>query len=763
MTAEFETFARTATGFTPHSYQSALAAEGLPTLLEAPTGAGKTVAAVLPWLYRRLVAAPGATPRRLVFVLPRHSLAGQAFGRIGEWLERLGLTGEVGLHLLAGAAAQEGGWRRRPERSAILVGTHDMVLSRALMRGYADARTMAPVSYALLHADAQWVFDEAHLLGPGLSTGRQLQLLRDELGTASATGTMWMSSVRGPGGLGGRTVRAPDTTGTVRRIGRLDLPPGRYIAALAEAVTAAHVPGTRTVVVLNSPERARAVHAGLAARGSEALLLHPHFRAADLARVLAAAEGGHGLVLVATPALETGLDISGRTLVTELAPWASLVQRAGRCNRHGEHPDGGDLLWCTPPEGGDAATARWLTAHEGRAVTPGELLTARVDTPPAPAGPGREDVLALFDSPADDSPADDSPAADTAAGVDHWICDPAEAASLPALVAWRALECAGQGEDKSGEDGPGEDGPGEDEPDPTGAELCPVPLGELRRLPAGRAWLRDALDRRWRPARPEDLRPGVRLLLDARTGGYLPDRGWTPDSPAPVACEAAASGHPAYGCTAWVGLDQHLQETAQEAQALLAALPALPTDLWEAVVEAARFHDLGKCHDAFQEKLRAGRTDPPGGLLAKSKNGVGADPLPPYRSPRPHLRHELVSALLLWQGGHHPLVTYLAAAHHGHVRLTVRPRGDEAPLLLGVADGDRTPPIRLSTGEYFPARTLHTAAFPAAWTERALSLRDTPGLGPFRLAFLETLVRVADWRASARHDGTLAPTTAPAG
>ncbi|MFD8754038.1 CRISPR-associated endonuclease Cas3'' [Kitasatospora sp. NPDC059577] len=763
MTAEFETFTRTATGFTPYPYQSALAADGLPTLLEAPTGAGKTVAAVLPWLYRRLIAAPGATPRRLVFVLPRHSLAGQAFGRIGTWLERLGLTGEVGLHLLAGAAAQEGGWRRRPERSAILVGTHDMVLSRALMRGYADARTMAPVSYALLHTDAQWVFDEAHLLGPGLSTGRQLQLLRDELGTAAATGTMWMSSVRGPGGLGGRTVHAPDTTGTVRRIGRLDLPPGRYVAALVEAVTAAHVPGTRTVVVIDSPARARAVHAGLAARGREALLLHPHFRAADLDRVLAAAEGGNDLVLVATPAVEAGLDLSSRTLVTELAPWASLVQRAGRCNRHGEHPDGGDLLWCTPPEGGDAATARWLTAHEGRAVTPGELLAARVDTPPAlagppaPAGPGREDVLALFDSPAEDTVGGTGKdASKDTVGVDHWICDPSQTGSLPALVAWRAWDAAGPGES-----GPGGDGPGEDEPDPGGAELCPVPLDELRRLPAGRAWLRDTLDRRWRPARPGDLRPGVRLLLDTRTGGYLPDRGWSPESPVPVACEAAAPGRPAYGCTAWVGLDQHLQETAQEAQSLLAALPALPTDLREAVVEAARFHDLGKCHDAFQAKLRAGRTDPPGGLLAKSRNGADADLLPPYRSPRPHLRHEFVSALLLWQGGHDPLVTYLAAAHHGHVRLTVRPRGDEAPLLLGVADGDRTPSVRLSTGEHFPARTLHTAAFPAAWTAQAVSLRDAPGLGPFRLAFLETLVRVADWRASARHDGPLAPVSAP--
>ena len=33
------------------------------------------------------------------------------------------------------------------------MGTHDLLLSRALMRGWGDATEMAPVSYALLHTD----------------------------------------------------------------------------------------------------------------------------------------------------------------------------------------------------------------------------------------------------------------------------------------------------------------------------------------------------------------------------------------------------------------------------------------------------------------------------------------------------------------------------------------------------------------------------------------------------------------------------------
>lgn len=111
---------------------------------------GKTVAAVLPWLYRRLdrrlVSAPERTPRRLVYVLPLHSLAEQTFVRVGEWLDRLGCAEEVGLHLLAGESARDGVWRRHPERVAILVGTVDMLLSRALMRGFAYLETLVRVA-----------------------------------------------------------------------------------------------------------------------------------------------------------------------------------------------------------------------------------------------------------------------------------------------------------------------------------------------------------------------------------------------------------------------------------------------------------------------------------------------------------------------------------------------------------------------------------------------------------------------------------------
>src|SRR6185437_5982528 len=78
------------------------------------------------------------------------------------------------------------------------------------------------------------------------------------------------------------------------------------------------------------------------------LLIHARFRAAERAahaRRLRE-ENGADRIVVATQAIEAGVDISSKTLVTELAPWTSMVQRFGRCNRNGEHNQGGArILW----------------------------------------------------------------------------------------------------------------------------------------------------------------------------------------------------------------------------------------------------------------------------------------------------------------------------------------------------------------------------------------------------------------------------------
>ncbi len=153
----------------PLPYQQRLATADWPNVLIVPTGLGKTAAVVLAWLYRVWSVDP-ATPRRLVYCLPMRVLVEQVEEEARQWLERLGpLFDDVGrpqpcVHVLLGGAADEV-WVNDPARPAIIIGTQDMLLSRALMRGYGMSRYRWPIDFALLHNDALWVFDEVQLMG----------------------------------------------------------------------------------------------------------------------------------------------------------------------------------------------------------------------------------------------------------------------------------------------------------------------------------------------------------------------------------------------------------------------------------------------------------------------------------------------------------------------------------------------------------------------------------------------------------------------
>lgn len=835
---DFEEFVSRATGGErPYRYQSRLAEGGLPDVLRVPTGSGKTLAAVLPWLYRRL-AHPDAklrtsTPRWLVVVLPQRALVEQTLTVVGGWLGNLGL--DVPVHVLMGGEdAADREWKAHPERERIFVGTLDMVLSRLLMRGFAEFRSAWPMSFGFLHAGVQFVFDEVQLMGPGLATSLQLQGLREAMGTALECRSMWMSATLNPTelstvdfrrGLSVLKLAEEDRTGPLRirldatrRMRRLDLgdvDARRYPRALAERVAAAHRPGTRTLVVINTVERATAVADELgklvptgevqttetpaADRPAvEVVLLHARFRPEDRARQTRRAladPGEAGTIVVATQVLEAGVDVTSDTLVTEVAPWSSIVQRAGRCNRDGRAGDA-QLLWAVPPGAKrhlpyDAAelehTTNALAGLDGQAVTSEDLAAAAGElTRPVYPVLRRRDLLGLFDTAPDLSGND--------IDVGPFIRD---ATDRTVAVAWRAF--------------PADPGEPLDGGSPSRMELCPAPISEVRELihsGATRARVFDQTSGRWEPARREDVRPTAVLVLDAARGGYLPERGFMPRSttpvdpvvpPAPQMPDAVDTDPQSVLPTGrWVPLTEHLADVERECRALLAALrPGLTATQREAVALAGRYHDLGKAHQTFVASLaRADASAPPGGgPWAKSPGRA------PLRHDPPHFRHELVSALLLLDDdtgllagvGEPDLVIYLALAHHGKVRLTVRARPDEREdIVLGVVDGSSTLDMRLPPAEAPPAGATrgratrggathggatHGGATPGgalpdgvlparavslratrfgqgSLTSRALRLLDRDDLGPFRLAFSEAVVRSADWRASASYEVT---------
>jgi CRISPR-associated endonuclease/helicase Cas3 len=823
---DYRRFVELAADRSPYPYQQRLAAEGLPDVLRVPTGSGKTLAATLAWLYRRRLhpdlSVRRDTPSRLVFVLPQRSLVEQSVQSVEGWLGRLARAdvGEawapVGLHqLMGGASSDDRAWKLAPEVDCVLVGTQDMVLSRLLMRGYAEARSSWPMSFGLLHAGTQFVFDEVQLMGPGLGTSIQLEGMRRAFGTAVPSRSMWMSATVDDERLGGfpdlpelpasaQTVvlRPEDRAGELgkvlearRRIGELVVNRRRYAEDLAREVVKAHRRGTRTIVVLNTVERAVTLHEQLlsslgAAKGPvpELVLVHSRFRPADrtarLDQVLADPHGP-GTIVVSTQVLEAGVDVSSAVMVTELAPWSSIVQRAGRCNRAGKDA-AAELLWVRPP-GGDGHhpyeaqhlkdAAAQLERLEGRGVTSVQLQGARVPEQ-APVHPvlRRRDLIDLFDTGADLSGND--------LDVSRWIRD---ADDRSVYVAWRRLR--GQP-------------PGRDEPAARREELCPVPVAQLRaflkeratptRAASARAWVRRQPDGAWESPAVAELRVGAVVVLDCEAGGYAPDRGWNPASNSPVEPvpevrplvavadpEGSTGDGDAFGSDPLsrseraITLTQHLEDVGGEVAQLLTDIegaPGLGRSHRDAAVRAGLLHDLGKAHPIFQESIRRAGAPESDGPWAKS----GTDRR--LEHARPFFRHELVSALMImsdpWLSGpdEPDLVAYLAAAHHGKIRLTIRSaHGEENDSLLGVREDDLSLPVLLPDGREMPEIRLSTAIAGvgatgdgrSSWTARACALRDRPDIGPFRLAYLEAIVRSADWRVSKSYDHPEQPSPKP--
>lgn len=730
----FAAFFERVTGRSPHQWQAVLGDELNPTdrLIRIPTGFGKTAGVVLPWVFHRIVRGDAQWPRRLVLTLPMRVLVEQTERAVREWLERAAVDASV--HVLMGGS-DAGAWHLDVEKPAVLIATQDMVLSRALNRGFGAARGRWPVDFGLLHHDALWVFDEIQLMDVGLVTSVQLgQFRRDSSATAlRPTYSWWMSATLQP-----TWVRTRDAAAYAETLARsmLTIPAEQRGGGLwevqkplirrhdatapdevAKVALDAHRAGTLTLVVVNRVSRALevygAIEAGLregkgakARRRSDApevQLVHSRYRGAEreswsgfLARDAHIPE--HGRIVVATQVVEAGVDISATTLVTDLAPWPSLVQRFGRSARY-EGERGQVIVVGAAPRDDKAAApydaasiaaaSELLDSNDVRDVGPRalELLEEALDpnalTALYPYMPmhviRRPDLDELFDTAPDLSGAD--------LDVSRYIRSGEE---RDAALFWRDVERLPNGR-------PPAELPTRTVPGPTRDELCRAPLSEARGWLKGRvAYIRDYRAGAWVRLSNDELarrvHAGATVLVDAAEGGYDASRGWDPKSKAPVPVipptsreardeqTSAGEDEDALSELSWQTIGDHGRETGAEARTLATAL-GLPPRLGQLLELAGLWHDVGKAHPVFQAAIRAEAREAHGGValggdLAKAPDHAWNRPA--YRE-RPGFRHELASTIALLE------VVRRANSHHSGLL------GPHADLLAAL--GEEPSPI----------------------------------------------------------------------
>jgi CRISPR-associated endonuclease/helicase Cas3 len=294
------------------------------------------------------------------------------------------------------------------------------------------SRFQWPMTFGAINNDALWIIDEVQLQGVGASTAAQLQGLREKFGTIGMTNTTFMTAT-----LDRRTIATPDYAlddrnviqlthgdlahpaveeriGAIKILERLNsIEPADIIENIAHH----HRPGTLTLIVLNTVKRVREVHKALL-RGkpvADIVLLHSRFRSGDRARIAARLYDSlpeAGRIAICTQVVEAGVDLNAALLISDLAPWSSMVQRFGRCNRNGKIDDA-RIIWLDP---GDAITTKQsppyaldellaardhLLRIDGKSVGPRDLPIVENSASSAWSILRRTDLFDLFDTSTD--------------------------------------------------------------------------------------------------------------------------------------------------------------------------------------------------------------------------------------------------------------------------------------------------------------------------------------------------------------------------
>ena len=342
-----------ASGEATNRYALTAASAGQSLVLSAPTGAGKTWATVMPFVYSCTNGRPIAD--RLLYALPLRSLADSLYRATHERLCELRLEEQIPVRLQTGETGSiPGVGDPLFAQGRIVFCTIDQLLSSYLGIPFSVSPRMANVNAGAL-IGSLIVFDEYHLLDPDGSFRTALLLARHLAGVARV---VWMTATQA------KTARdllckeqylnAQSIDVTSEEI--CQMPSQRNKERMwrwsdqplsATAVVDLHQTFSperrRSIVILNTVKRAqeiyREIQKSLPAR-YPLRLLHSRFLPADRAEIEAwaresFARGATGeAILVATQVVEAGLDISATVLHTELAPANALVQRAGRCARY---------------------------------------------------------------------------------------------------------------------------------------------------------------------------------------------------------------------------------------------------------------------------------------------------------------------------------------------------------------------------------------------------------------------------------------------
>ena len=263
-----------------------------------------------------------------------------------------------------------------PSACAVIAATPDMWGSRLLFKGYGSSKQARPRETALIAMDSVFVLDEAHLNQQLLVTAERVAKLQEFGADIGVPRLQVVETTATPSepkkgqtevGVDVSNLDGVDDAELLRRVNSVKelhrvsvekwngAPGNSEVVAHAVAEihklrneqTSSEVEQSRTIgCIVNHVDTALKIANELKKRKLNVELIVGRMRTYDLEQLrekhplLLTCAGDNEIdVVVATQTLEVGIDIDFSSLVTELAPASSLVQRFGRVNRLGKRKD----------------------------------------------------------------------------------------------------------------------------------------------------------------------------------------------------------------------------------------------------------------------------------------------------------------------------------------------------------------------------------------------------------------------------------------
>lgn len=735
---DYRQFFRQATGFAPYPWQERFqrwSGKSIATV-SAPTGVGKESGAIFPWLYAHQMSQPSTT--RLAYAVPQRSLVDQVYENTKKAVKNAGLMDTISVYCLKGGFIEQG-FEQDLTKPAILIGTQDQLLSRALNRGFSVSWSQRPLHCATLTNDCYWILDEIQLTGVAYNTLVQLYQHWQELGTFGQVPLCLMSATFDESPLQDLTIERFELDeadlaceSLAKKVTRPKPVFRKTVKNLDDAaalVKQQHRPGNLSLVVVNTVARAKDLGGKLAEL--EPLVIHSRFLGIDRIALQEKLKTHQG-VIVATQVVEAGIDLDADLLITELCPWSSLVQRCGRCGRTRTDNEVA-VYWLDYQQGWKAIPYSEEACREthDRLLELSDASLHNLIRMPLPETKiphyllDKRHIETLFRThPKNRDTTDPSYT------VPQYVRDPD---SFTVSVVWSA-----------------------EPPErlPNQKYMCPVPTKAFIKFCQSTGatplvWGEDG----WEQVQPDT---GDVVWLPLETGGYSHQQGWTGnpnDKPQPYDIELESKYNDSNKDIKFsqnVELGLHLKDTEDclrkpEKISFLRGL-GLPESLIEELCRCARWHDWGKAHQVWQGYARA-RSDE---LLAKSTKYGSPQEMKGYR-------HELASALAAAAQGAPFLSQYLIAAHHGKVRDSLVPTNPherfDPNILRGVKLKTTLPTVEIPETETLPPTQLSFSGKVGRWEKEVRQLLKQ--YGPFQLIYLEALIRNADVAASKYREGVV--------